>query len=428
VSESDGSGRSGWARALPRNVVALGLVSLLTDLSTEMMVWTIPFYLALLGGGMAWVGLVEGLRESLASVLKLASGWLSDRLGRRKPLVLFGYAASTVVKPLLALAAAPAHVLGLLAFERVGKGVRAAPRDALIAAAVPEDARGRAFSFHRALDHAGAVLGVAASAGLVAWLFALFRAKAEAGADLAPVDVFRTIYVISAVPAALAVLAILLFVRERAAATKHARLDLRAGYGRGFRVFLASLVVFGLGNSSDLFLLVRAGEVLGYDLAARGADHAALAARWEFPWQLPLMFLFLSFMKMASSLPGGMLADRIGRLRTLGLGWAVYAAVYVAFGFAATPLQVWLLLGAYGLFYGLTEGVEKAVVADLVHPDVQGAAYGLYAFADGCARFPASVILGVLYGRYGAQVAFGFGGGCAALALLVLLFAQAERR
>lgn len=415
--------------SVPRNVLVLGIVSLLTDASSEMMMWTIPFYIALLGGGAVWVGLVEGFRESLSSLLKLVSGWFSDRLGKRKALVAIGYGISTVVKPVLALAGAPWQVLGLLGVERVGKGIRTAPRDALIAAVVGEENRGKAFSFHRMMDHAGAVVGLVAGTALVAYLFEHFRGKAET-AGYEPIDVFKFMYLVAAIPAALAVVAVVVLVREQArAAGKGAGLDFRAGYDRRFWLFLVALLVFALGNSSDMFLLVRAGEILGYDVVLSEVERADMAANWSFPWQLPLMFLVLSLAKMVFSLPGGIVADKIGRARTLAIGWAIYAVVYVLFGLATSAWQAWALFVAYGLFYGFTEGVEKAVVADFVRPEVRGAAYGLYAFADGIAKLPASLLLGLLYQYAGPAVAFGVGGACAGLAcvLLVVLVGAARR-
>ena len=407
--------------SLPRNVLVLGIVSFLTDASSEMIMWTVPFYIALLGGGAVWVGVVEGLRESLSSLLKLASGWFSDRIGRRKPLVALGYGISTVAKPLLALAAGPWHVLGLLGIERVGKGVRTAPRDALIAGVIDEKNRGKAFSFHRMMDHGGAVVGLLAGTALVAHLFEHFRQEAET-TGYEPIDVFRFMYLLAAIPAALAVVAVIVLVREKAGeGNKGVTLDLRAGYDRRFWYFLAALLVFALGNSSDMFLLVRAGEILGYKVVLSEAERAQMAANWSFPWQLPVMFLVLSLAKMIFSLPGGIVADRIGRTKTLAMGWAVYAAVYVLFGFATDAWQAWTLFVAYGLFYGFTEGVEKAVVADLVRPEVRGAAYGLYAFADGIAKLPASLLLGLLYQYVGPAVAFGVGGACAALACVMLV-------
>ena len=408
--------------ALPRNVVALGVVSFLTDASTEMVIWTVPFFIALLGGTFVWVGLVEGLRESTASLVTVVSGWVSDRIRNRKLLVGLGYGLSTLVKPVLALAAAPWHVLGLLAVERVGKGIRGAPRDALVAGAVEPGHLGKAFSFHRMMDHAGASVGQIAGVALVLLLFPYFHRLADAGAAVAPADVFRWMYVISAVPAALAVLAILFFVRETAAEVKKkVQLDFRAGYDRRFWWLLVALLVFALGNSSDMFLMLRAGEILHYPVRFAAHEHAAMAAEWNFPWELPVMFLVLSVAKMVFTLPGGFVADRLGRARTLALGWAIYAAVYVAFGFATEGWEAWLLFVAYGLFYGFTEGVQKAVVADFVKPEVRGAAYGLAYFCDGIAKFPASLLLGIIYQAAGPAWAFGLGGACAAAACVLLV-------
>lgn len=408
--------------ALSRNVVMLGIVSFLTDVSTDMVVWTLPFFIALMGGGVVWVGLIEGARETIATLVTVGSGWLSDRMRRRKVLVAVGYGLSTLAKPVLALATAPWQVLGLMGLERVGKGIRGAPRDALVAGAVPAGHLGKAFSFHRLMDHAGASVGQIAGVVLVVLLFPYFRGLAEAGADVEPIDVFRWMYIISAGPAVLAVLAIMLGVREQTAPVRRkVELAFRGRYDRRFWVFLAAILVFALGNSSDMFLMLRAGEVLGYPLRFTAAERAAMAAQWQFPWQLPTMFFVLNVAKMVFSLPGGFLGDRLGRMRTLMLGWAVYAAVYFAFGLATAPWQVWALFVAYGLFYGFTEGVQKAVVADFVRPEVRGAAYGLAYFCEGIAKFPASVLLGVLYAAYGPAVAFGFGGACAAVACIILL-------
>jgi MFS family permease len=384
-----------------------------------MMVWSIPFFISLLGGGLYWIGIVEGIRESVSSLLKLASGWFSDRIGKRKLLVGIGYGISTVVKPVLALAAVPWQALSLLTFERVGKGIRTAPRDALLAGAVEEGTRARAFSFHRMMDNTGAVIGLGAGAGLAAWLFSAYHRAYLAGSAVAPVDVFRTIYLIATVPAVLSILAIVFLVKEEAGPTKRVRLSFRAGYDRKFWVYLGAVLLFALGNSSDLLLLVRAGEVLHYPIGT--AERTAMAAQWSFPFELPLMFLALSLAKAAFSLPGGILADRIGRARILAIGWAIYAGVYVAFGFATSAWQIWALLVAYGAFYGFSEGVEKAVVADYVRPEVRGAAYGLAAFAEGVAKLPASLLLVALYETAGPRIAFSTGGACAGAACLVLL-------
>ena len=176
-----------------------------------------------------------------------------------------------------------------------------------------------------------------------------------------------------------------------------------------------------------MFLIVRAGDILGYDIVLTGAERAEMATRWAFPWQLPVMFLVLSFSKAVFSMPGGILADRIGRARTLAIGWGIYAAVYIAFGFASQAWHAWVLFVLYGAFYGFTEGVEKAVVADFTRREVRGSAYGLYSFADGIAKFPASLLLGILYQHFGAGTAFGFGGACAGIASLGLMVVTRAR-
>jgi len=441
---SPASGGGGFWRgmraALPRNVLVLGLVSFLSDASSDMIIWTMPFYIALLGGGFVWVGIVEGVRDGVASLATIASGFLSDRSRKRKAFVGLGYALSTLVKPLLALAAVPWHVAALNGLERVGKGIRGAPRDALVAEAVDTAHRGKAFSFHRMMDHAGAALGQVAGLLLVVFLFPYFRTIAERGSTWVTnaSDVFRFMYILSAIPAALAVLAIVLLVRERAGqVAKKVELRFRAAYDRRFWWLLAAIVVFTLGNSSDMFLMLRAGQVLGYPVTFTAAEHEAIARQWNFPWQLPAMFLVLSLAKMVFTLPGGLLADRIGRARTLVLGWAVYAVVYILFGLASQAWQVWALFVAYGLFYGFTEGVQKAVVADFVRPEVRGAAYGLSYFSEGVAKLVASPLFGALWALLaatqgadrGAALAFGFGGACAAAAcvLLVVTLGRAGR-
>jgi len=427
--------------SLPRNVIVLGIVSFLTDASTDMMYWTMPFFIALLGGGFVWVGIIEGLRDGITSFVTIGSGFVSDRIGKRKALVGLGYGISTVVKPILALAAVPWQVAGLLGLERVGKGIRGAPRDALVAGSVSPENFGKAFSFHRMMDHAGAALGQIVGVLLVVFLFPYFRDLAKAGSRWVTnaSDVFRAMYLLSAVPAVLAVLAVVFFVREKAAPIrKKVEINFRAAFDRRFWFLLVVILVFTLGNSSDMFLLLRAGQLLGYPLDFGPQEHEAMARQWNFPWQLPAMFFILSMAKMLFTLPGGFIADRIGRAKTLALGWAVYAAVYFAFAFATQAWHAWVLFVAYGLFYGFTEGVQKAVVADFVRPEVRGAAYGMVYFCEGIAKLVASPLFGLLYFLFatpehpesGAHVAFGFGAACAGLAciLLVILLGVFRRR
>ncbi len=388
---------------LGRNVLALAAVSLLTDVATEMTYPLLPVFLVtVLGASATAIGAIEGAAESTAALLKLASGWWSDRLRRRKPLVVAGYALASAVRPLIGLAQSAGQVLAIRVADRVGKGIRGAPRDALIADSVDPAVRGRAFGFHRAADHAGAVIGP-----LLA--FALLQGL---GVEL------RTLFLLTAIPGALAVAVLVLGVRERAravpaaaepgeaAASPKPRPTLaRAGLDRGFWAYLGVLLLFTLGNSTDAFLLLRATD-LGVPAAS-----------------IPLLWAFLHAVKSASSTPGGALSDRLGRKPLIVAGWLVYAGVYLGFARAQAAWQVWALFGLYGLFFGLTEGTEKALVADLVPAERRGAAFGWYNLALGLGALPAALLFGALWDRFGAPAAFGFGAAAALAAAVGLAVA-----
>jgi MFS family permease len=374
---------------LSRNVLALGLVSLLTDVSSEMIYPLLPLFLtSVLGAGQIFVGLVEGVAESAASLTKLGSGWLSDRLGRRKELVVAGYTLSTLTRPLVAFALAPWHVLAVRFADRLGKGLRTSPRDALIAASTDVAIRGRAYGFHRSMDHLGAVAGPALAFGLLAML----------GERL------RMIFLLAAIPGFLSVLILVLWVSEvqveRAASReprRAARLD-----GQLIR-FLLVVTLFTLGNSSDAFLLLRAQEV-GIAVA-----------------HLPLLWMFFHVIKAATGMPGGILSDLRGRRGAIIAGWLIYALAYLGFGAASHPWQIWALFAFYGLYFGLTEGVERALIADLVPAERQASAFGVYHFCIGIAALPSSLLMGFLYQRFGAGPAFTVGASLAALSALLLL-------
>jgi MFS family permease len=375
----------------PAAVFLLGLVSLFNDLASEMIYPLLPVFLAGLGASMSFIGLVEGLAEATASVLKLLSGWIADRRGRKRALTVAGYAASNVVRPLIGLASAGWHVLLLRFSDRVGKGIRSSPRDAIIAEAAGVEERGRAFGFNRAMDHGGAMLG-----GLVAFLLLTYASMS-----------LPAIFLLSAIPGVLAVV----FVTAGIGAAPDpvgasAPLKLCAGSLSGrFKFFLVALVVFALGNSSDAFLLLRAQEV-GVPVAS-----------------LPLLWVVFHAVKSLSSMPGGALSDRAGRTPMIVAGWMVYAAVYLGFSAVSKPAHVWLLFAAYGLFFGLTEGVEKAFVADLVPAELRGTAFGLYHFTLGIVALPASLLCGFLWQTFSSTVALGAGAALAGAAsvLLVLL-------
>ncbi|MBI3080285.1 MAG: MFS transporter [candidate division NC10 bacterium] len=334
------AGESAAGRRLGQNVVALGVVSLLTDTSTEMVTPLLPLFLTtVLGAGPAFLGLVEGAAESAASLLRLLAGWWSDRLGRRKGLTLAGYSLSSATRPILALAAAPWHVLVVRLVDRVGKGIRGPPRDALLAAAAGAGRRGLVFGFHRSMDHAGAVLGPLLATGLLAAL----------ATDL------RTVFWLATIPALASVTVLALAVREEPdgpSGTEQAPAGPSGPLTSDARLprFLLLVVLFTLGNSSDAFLLLKAQQT-GVPVAL-----------------LPILWAALHVVKALASLPGGALSDRWGRGRVLGLGWLLYAAVYAGFAFASSAAAMWGLTLTYGLYFGLTEGVERALIADFSPP------------------------------------------------------------
>jgi MFS family permease len=378
------------APRLHRTVRSLGIVSLLTDASSEMIYPLLPAFLTgVLGAGPAFLGLVEGAAEAVAAVLKIASGRLSDRLARRKPLVVAGYALSSLVRPLVALATVPVHVLAVRVSDRIGKGMRSAPRDALVALVTPAADRGRAFGFQRAMDHAGAVIGP-----LLASAVLLVRPR-----DL------RTVFALAAIPAALAVATLVFAVQDETtprAAPAAAAPPTAGRLEHGLVRYLAVLALFTLGNSSDAFLLLRAQEA-GVAMAA-----------------IPLVWALHHLVKAAASTWGGGLSDRIGRRAAIALGWTVYALAYAGFAAVASPPGVVFLFAFYGLFHAFTEGPERALVADLAGPQSRGRAFGLFHATTGAALLPASLLTGLLWQRFGAAVALGTGAALAALAALGL--------
>lgn len=370
-------------RRLPRNVWAVTLTSLLTDVSSEMIFYLFPLYLAnVLGAPTSIIGLIDGLAEMTASMLKLASGWLSDKLQSRKWLTVAGYSLSTLAKPFLLVANTWGAVLAVRLADRTGKGIRTAPRDALVADSVDESQRGAAFGIHRAGDTIGAALGLLIALVTIA-------ATQRAGQSLSR-ETFRLLVGISIVPAALAVIALVVIARETRGRIngKLPTLSL-AGFDRRFKFFLLIVVLFTLGNSSDAFLVLRAQSI--------GASVATIMG----------MVLTFNITYAVISGPAGRLSDRIGRRRIIFAGWLLYGVVYLGFAFAG---GVWLLFGlyaVYGLYYGLTEGVGKALIADFVRQEQRGTAYGLYNAAIGLTALPASFIAGILWQGIGEFSGFG---------------------
>jgi MFS family permease len=376
-------------KGITGNILILGLVSFLTDFSSEMIYPLLPVFLtAVLGAGPAVLGVIEGVAESTASLLKLVSGIMSDRMSDRKRLVLSGYGISSFARPLIAAATGPLAVLVIRFADRVGKGIRTSPRDALIADSVDPSIRGKAYGFHRSMDHAGAIAGPLVASALLAFL----------------VSNMRTVFWLAAIPGILAVVLVAFKVKEVERKRGPSNGTFLGLFPRGrLRGYILILFIFTLGNSSDAFLLLRAGR-LGVS-----------------PVVIPLLWAYFHVVKMFSTMPFGALSDRIGRRKIIMAGWGVYALTYVGFGYATNEIHVWLLFTLYGLFYGLTEGTEKAFLVDIANPEERGSAFGWYNFAIGIGALPASLLFGLIWQEIGPKAAFGFGAGLATLAALLLL-------
>lgn len=384
---------------LPGVVKLLGTVSLLNDIASEMIYPLLPQVLAHAGAGKLGLGLVEGLAETVASLLKLGSAYGAERLGRKKPFLLVGYGLAALARPLLALATASWHVLAIRLLDRVGKGVRAAPRDALIADSTPPELRGRAFGLHRSLDHLGAVLGPTLAAVLL-WFWPGRELWVIAG---------------SIIPGTLLCALVLFGLREvpRVPATPGpAPLDESPAtrpltmspwsLGGAFRWYLAALFLFTLANSSDLFLFQRS-----YDLGMSSSAGLVLWAAFH-------------VLKTGGAWICGLWSDRYGPRRLILAGWLIYAAVYLGFGYCTSAWQSAALFGGYAAFYSLTEPAERALVASLAPEQQRGLAYGWFHLVVGLGAFPSSLIFGGLYQRFGAEAAFGASTGLALTAALVL--------
>jgi len=393
------------SRALTANVVFLGIVSLLTDISSEMTNTLLPLFLANgLGVRTAIIGLIEGIAEATAGVTRIFSGWLSDLWGKRKSLTLVGYGLSAVSRPFLYVAGAWPTVLGVRFADRLGKGVRTSPRDALIADSSADKTRGLSFGFHRAADTLGAVIGLGGAAIIV-------HLSQHNAIALVP-EVYRRLVLYAMVPGFLAVAVLGLFVRDigRRRESKAAPPRLRFGdLDLRFRLFIAIIVVFTLGNSSDAFLVLRAQNV------GLSVFHIALA-----------LVGFNAVYSLIST-PAGALSDRWGRTRVIAAGWAFYAAIYLGFALARSGAHIWVLYALYGAYYGMTEGTARALVGDVVREEQRGTAYGIFNAAIALTALPASLIAGALWQGIGGWPGLGpaapfyFGAGMALLALVLLL-------
>jgi MFS family permease len=370
-------------RSLPRNVWVLTATSFLTDISSEMILNLVPLFLAnVLGVGTAVIGLIDGIAETTASLLKLYSGALSDKFGERKWLAVIGYGLSTISKPFLYFANAWGWVMGVRFADRLGKGIRTAPRDALMAGSIDEKQRGLAFGIHRAGDTAGAFVGLGI-ATLIIWL-------SQSGATLLTRHTFQIVVLASFIPALLAVVVLAAFTREVniKAGAKTPIFSLQ-GLDNRFKAFLLASILFTLGNSSDSFIILRGQE--------RGLNVI----------QVMLMLMTFNLVYTLLAGPFGALSDKIGRRKLIIAGWLAYGVVYLGFALSTTGWGIWALFGFYGIYYAMTEGAGKAFVADLVPAERRGTAYGLYNAAIALTAFPASLIAGILWQGVGSWGGFG---------------------
>ncbi len=372
-----------------RNVFFLGLVSLFTDISTEMIYPLIPIFLTtILGAPVAVVGLIEGIAESTASVLKVFSGWLSDRLRGRKKLTVIGYGLAALGKPILALSFVWWEVLIARFVDRSGKGVRTSPRDALIADSSSSEEYGKSFGFHRSMDTFGAAFGPLLAFAVLPLLHNNFRAY----------------FSLAIIPAFIGVAVLVLFIKEKAGTVKLANIKLSLKpFDRSFKLFLLVVLVFTIGNSSDAFLILRARNV-GVAIVF-----------------IPLIYFVFNMVYAVASTPIGSLSDRIGRKTVIIAGYLIFSLVYLGFALVKSPFTIWLLFAAYGLYYAFTEGIFKAFTADIVPSNLRGTAYGFLNLVLGIALLPASLIAGFLWDKINPSAPFFFGSAISLLALIIFI-------
>jgi MFS family permease len=371
-----------------RNIFFAGLVSLFMDISNEMVYPLVPLFLTgALGASRTTVGVIEGIAEATASVLKIFSGWLSDKLGKRKLIMVIGYGTSAVSRPVLAGASTWADVLIARFIDRTGKGLRTAPRDAIIADSTSTEKLGLSFGFHRSMDTVGAIIGPAVALAILYFL----------------ADGLRIVFLVSAVPAIAAVLLIIFFIKEKTHIRKPAELPKLSlsSFNGPFKRFIIVITIFSLGNFSDAFLILRA-ESLGV-----AKTH------------ITVIYLALNIIYAITSTPAGALSDRIGIKKMLAVGFIFYSLIFAAFGLASSSWHMWALFPVYGLYKGMSDGRQKAYVAKLAPATAKATAFGIYHTAAGLTLLPASVIAGFLWDRFGPMETFLFASALSIIAIVV---------
>lgn len=392
-------------KKLPGSVIGFGFVSFFTDMSSEMVYPLLPIFLSsVLGVGAEALGLIEGIAEATASILKTFSGYISDRIRRRKPLVLLGYSLSAIAKPTIGLAGRWIHVLAARFADRVGKGIRTSPRDSLIADVVDDTIRGRAFGFHRAMDTGGAVFGPLLAYILLAILLKYYSVSVSV----------RSVFLLSLIPGIFAIITLIFFVKEKPKEQRELR-KLKLGFkglSKEFKLLLAVMLVFSLGNSSNTFLILRASNI-GFKTE-----------------MIPILYMFFNIVYAGSAMPLGSLSDKIGRRLTIAMGFFIYFIVYLGFARLSTHqyIYLWILFGLYGIYYGFTDGTLRALVADISRREERGFAYGLYHMLVGLMLFPASFIAGILWEKVAPSAPFYFGALTAAISAFLILIVIKEKK
>ena len=423
-------------------MIALGIVSLFTDAASEMIYPLVPIFVTLLGSSALILGVIEGVAETTAAMLKLISGFISDKTGKRKILVVLGYGTSTLIRPFTGAVSAAWQIVFVRMIDRIGKGIRTAPRDALIASSIDDRILGKAYGFHRAMDHAGAVVGPILALSTLIILIVEFNIHET-------VSILRWTFLLAIIPGLIALLALIVFVQEKTpsvSSTRKINFYLRQ-FDKNFIIYLCIVTLFTLGNSSDAFLLFRVQDALHHsktlysiiyatpiigDMVSKFGDLEAQKKLIDILF-IPLVWAFFHIIKVIFSTHFGALSDKIGRKIVINIGWGIYAFVYFTFALLdrlPESLQIVItlvLFAIYALYYAFSEGAEKAFVADVVKPELHGSAFGVFHFSIGLTALPASVVFGLLYKTFGAMVAFGTGALIACISMLLFVIFVKER-